>query len=949
MTNRIFLSTIFALAILFTGCKSENIYSNEYGGDRYVSFRISDNAATRLLGNPQEGTAAQFLRGDLYLVANGIIMRHYTINDTAPLVGANREVTTTAINIADIRHEQGVILAAVQSSVNQVVVVGNTTGNPTDGTIASVGQRLLDVFSQVQQTNGNVVNLWGSAGLRNTGTMSHNNRPLFAANDNSITPSAGNLYGDGMTLRPTVARMELRSIGSILPSAGGRIRSFTLDAIFIDRYYRHAQVSGTPSVFVTRENTPVATRADYFEINPLVGDYSLDATINALHDIIDETGDDTNNHNVLAPGTQVWGYNLFAVSGGTNRSQMPAIIIRLSEVELMCGTQMPSPQFVTARRFTCSDFPNGRPGIQAGNVYRVGAIRFDLEHLSPYPYQNPFDVEVDVTLAHWNGVEIRPPGFRNPSPMTQTLPCGQATLAFNVGRATCGDCAAPVITYQWQKSLDGIEWTVVRDFTADPNFTTPTLTQEHTYFRRLARCGCNPARINTSPAARITLPLCPVPNIHAIAFMNVLYDFQTHRFTTFVSDAMLHNWQWQVSTDNVNFTNIDISGASGDTAGAANNDDWILPADFIHNAAFDGYDVLYFRTTMFTPAGWITQESVSTLRIRFIRTTESGGNSEFLPGFGKYGGVRYAVLYRAPHLGAASGNPDIIRIALLNVGVEEDDKIGLGYLHQWGRVADGHQYIAWGRNPATRALQFNPGTSLTIARGTAIAQQIDGTGQIGTGSTHFGRFIQSPVTAPAGDWRASGQNNLWGNGSVVDNRAASPTTHTDWTHQSNNPCPDGWRVPSRFEWWDMHIGNGENIPPGNNDSSGTTGHGDFNNRWSWNSHQFTTAATVTTGAMGGVIIRNIIPGEHYGAEVFLPVVGTRAAASGALNFNPLTNPTVVNPSGIFGWYWSSTISGGNAISLWLTPTRITAGPDTDGGNFGGRTFRGHGANVRCVR
>jgi len=131
-----------------------------------------------------------------------------------------------------------------------------------------------------------------------------------------------------------------------------------------------------------------------------------------------------------------------------------------------------------------------------------------LGNLTTVPYQRPIDVNVTVTLAHWNYINIRPPGFRQPAPRSVSIGC--APHSFGLGAAVCGDCASPNITYQWEQSLDGITWTIARAFSPDPNFTVPILTQI-TYFRRLAVCNCRPTRTITTQPARITPPLIHIP------------------------------------------------------------------------------------------------------------------------------------------------------------------------------------------------------------------------------------------------------------------------------------------------------------------------------------------------------------------------------------------------------------------------------------------------------
>ena len=507
------ISSILALAFVFIGCNSEDITPYEYGEERSVSIQFADNGtSTRLLGDPQDADPVEFIRGDLYFTtAGGTIIRHFTISENATNVntGGNN------INVTQLR-TTGVQIDELPASIRYVYIVGNTTGNPAViGTnISTVRTRSLHVFSQVQQNNGdNVVNLWGSAPLIDTGTLSSNGRQLFVARDGSITPTAENPQGNGMTLRPTVARVELSEFQGI-----GQIESFTIDAIFIDRYFRYAQVGGgAGSQLISREFAPEATRASYFAISPRVGDYLLD-TGNALHDIVNQTGNALNN-GIVTSGAQVWGYNLFA----GNNTQKPGIVIRLSGVTLTCGTSMSNPQFITIRGFRN---PNGtaRTGIQAGNVYQVSTVQFDLQHLSPVPYQVPFEAEVDIILAEWNRVNTRPPGLRQPAPLSRILSWCVQTLAYRtiqLGAAVCGYCANPSIQYRWRRSDNGgISWHYVSDWSTTPTDLVFEPLENTAYFDRVARCACNLNRRNYSVPARVQIDEGSIPPLRAVHIGN---------------------------------------------------------------------------------------------------------------------------------------------------------------------------------------------------------------------------------------------------------------------------------------------------------------------------------------------------------------------------------------------------------------------------------------------
>ena len=403
-------------------------------------------------------------------------------------------------------------------------------------------------------------------------------------------------------------------------------------------------------------------------------------------------------------------------------------------------------------------------------------------------------------------------------------------------------------------------------------------------------------------------PIILSDNVHVTAFVNVMYDFQSQRFETFVSGgAMPQSWQWQVSTDNENWTNIlGAFGTSFTTTGSIRHERWLFPANFIHNvltpnAAGD----LYFRTVItYNDGTRFSQLTTNTLQIHFIQTTHTG-NNDFLPGFGMdSNGVRWADMSRTPQ-SSPFPTRNIIRVALLNLGTDEYNGC-LGSLFQWGRRADGHQQIGWFNDPNTRASTFTSGDS---ERGTSDVFSIssppvappanqfnrgnpDGTGDGQPNSQDLARrFITVNATTNPVHWITGVTGDaflhLWGSNSQV--RSGQPADLAAWAFRDNNPCPAGWRIPSIYEWNDMHAGDG---------ISSERLHGTWGAQTPRNTNNWGAFRPTRAGAVGGALVRN----TATGAAVFFPAAGRRAHSSSPAG-TIIGGPADV---GVEGSYWSST-------------------------------------------
>ena len=214
-----------------------------------------------------------------------------------------------------------------------------------------------------------------------------------------------------------------------------------------------------------------------------------------------------------------------------------------------------------------------------------------------------------------------------------------------------------------------------------------------------------------------------------------------------------------------------------------------------------------------------------------------------------------------------------------------------GSLFQWGRKADGHQHV-W--------------SAVTSAKAPVVDWNNAGANFRKTSDGFLG----------INDW-LSGSNNKpgrWGGDSNGENN------DENWPLKGpNDPCPEGWRIPSISEWntiWSAPV----QSPSGS--SNGV-------NRWVWVS----SVGKTTPGMLLYPPKPNVTdPKDDSDYEpdpsLFLPVGGFRQGFTGKI-------PTI----GIIGYYWSSSTS--DVFSRYFLVEQ----------NFSPLQmglFRSHGCAIRCV-
>jgi uncharacterized protein (TIGR02145 family) len=305
------------------------------------------------------------------------------------------------------------------------------------------------------------------------------------------------------------------------------------------------------------------------------------------------------------------------------------------------------------------------------------------------------------------------------------------------------------------------------------------------------------------------------------------------------------------------------------------------------------------------------------MSILFIKTNTAGYAADA-------NGVRYLTLQKGE--GGVEG-AGILKVALLNLGQSEGHNAAdLGDFYQWGRVADGHEHTVWTKDATTHTNVFGTGTSNSVSylANSPLFPTYDANRQVSSSdNTFYGKFIRNGMGNTEGgyhDWyninNTSNGHDIerWGNGNLDGNTRVSDIVLADWVFPQNNPCPTGWRVPSRWNVWDLYRGTGTDTSPAESNYNGT------DNIW--------TFRAASNHATGGAIVTNA-----NGEKLFLPAAGGRYRDTGSLS--------AVYYNGIYWTATSSSTTASGAYTMSFRLNRMRAGDIL--------FAKGDGYCVRCVQ
>jgi formylglycine-generating enzyme required for sulfatase activity len=525
----------------------------------------------------------------------------------------------------------------------------------------------------------------------------------------------------------------------------------------------------------------------------------------------------------------------------------------------------------------------------------------------------------------WNGTvwieECYGSGTLCATPAQPSAISGSTTVSSGATSLTYSVTAVAGVTYTW--AVTGTGWSItagqstnsitVNAGTADGTITvTPS-----------NACGNGTAR--TLDVTVETVAVTPVTAARFSTFVNVMYDFQYQElgaFTTTGGSATDYQWQYSPTSNASDFVNI---------PGAANSASYTIPADFVFdygsNYPDNAYiDTIYFRCLMSNSATGTPVSTGNTFNIIFIKTKVSK-NGAYLPGYGEdANGVKYGTLRKGSGGAAGAGN---IKIALLNLGIDDNNAADLGDFYQWGRIPDGHQKTVWSKN-ADHENQILPmdgvNTSAVInSVATSNGNNPAWNNEVGvnfdqaTAVGEVGKFVAA--SSSNSSWSAVKSNFRWGQST----QKYTPEANRDPDKSANDPCPTGWKVPSGWQIWDIYRGIGTDNPGDIGGSYWTDGD-DIDNTWTWRASNGYGSTVI-----GGAIVKN----PDTNARIFWPAAGLRSY----INNGELQN------HGANGVYWSSTARGSDILGTGLVNTlhfqSISISPNSE-------QNQAYGYSVRCV-
>ena len=378
-----------ALTLGLVSCSKEENSVN--GKDKTVVLSFSQEGLQQSRAastHVDASTAVVMSNARVYFVDNGgAILSYCAIDFTAggknlPYDAASKTVGVDQITAAGV----GAEITAVPGSTTKVVIVGNyPSAYPTTGNISQLNAATAITVQQQFDATGKGVD----------------KVVLFGENTLTTVDAANNKYSSKVQIEPIASRIEIGTISGDF--AGSTIKSFTLNGIYINRYYPTMGINGVAM------GTIINNGSDAAKYNGAVGGSSYAAFDEMLADYtasrLVAQGSPANKYGSKASvGTNdVWAYNLLAPVGGAT----PSIVVRVNNVVTNDGVTddavtYAGVKFLTIRNFYLSTAPTTPlASLDNRNVYRIKELKFAEFHLTPNPEMNLIDITVEAEVMTW--------------------------------------------------------------------------------------------------------------------------------------------------------------------------------------------------------------------------------------------------------------------------------------------------------------------------------------------------------------------------------------------------------------------------------------------------------------------------------------------------------------------------------------------------------------------
>ncbi|MDR0538376.1 MAG: hypothetical protein LBH04_10125 [Tannerellaceae bacterium] len=379
------VATAATLGLTATSCTNEELQGSNNSPIQNaetmhsISFKVQTPPATRAEDNAAStGAAGKVKLNTGYLF---FVNPQQQITKVVEIIPTGTALWGQVL-LSTLESTTGATIDSIPGSSTHAYVVANL---PAGKTIPRKNLFLSDIM------DNNVITLKEEKDLSNT----------VLTGNAAINKTAALWSVDISKVAPVTARLEIGKITAVNPAgAAVNITEYTIDGIFVDGIYEtmdlnakadSAKTYATNWLYASNYGAPLTQ--DYYTV-------VFDTT-----NVANGLGNSKALIQTPSNSAKVWSYNQFAPgtdkNGAVNRT--PKIIIRLNNIKT---DQPTTANYSGAYYLTVNELKDNGSGVkvsalEAGKVYHISDIKFELQNLQPVPGQQGVNANVKITLAQW--------------------------------------------------------------------------------------------------------------------------------------------------------------------------------------------------------------------------------------------------------------------------------------------------------------------------------------------------------------------------------------------------------------------------------------------------------------------------------------------------------------------------------------------------------------------